>query len=125
MNEERIVVTADEYNATGFEKCTETAVIQRALDRAFILIDTVTDGLCSNSAALGERKKEMLKRAVYAQCEQYVMRTDFDTERYSRVEIGEYAYTMNEKENTGVGICPIARMLLVTNGLISICAEVK
>lgn len=125
MNEEKIIVTADEYNATGFEKCTEPAVIQRALDRAFILIDTVTDGLCSNASRLGERKRAMLKRAVYAQCEQYVMRTDFDSERYSRVEIGDYAYTMNEKENTGVGICPIARMLLVTNGLISICAEVR
>lgn len=117
-------VSVEEYNTTGFEPCDDNEKAQRAINRAYLLLDIVTDGLCVTTEGLDAAHQAALKRAVYAQAEQYIIYEDFYAGDYKSVEVGDYAYTTNFNGG-GIGLCALAKALLSMNGLYPIRAVVR
>lgn len=114
-----MLLTIEEYNGLGFDGCETEADIpaaEKAIGRAFRMIDLLTDGKASaaekgeitNEAAVGN-----LKQAIGAQAEFYLENGACPTP--GKTVLGDFSYTV---ENEGINaISPVAMAILKLSGL--------
>lgn len=90
-----MIITADEYRAMGFTAEDEDA-LARCIERAWFVLDALTDCKASAAAEKGGRCAELVKRAAAFQTAS-ILRAEIaqgsSGSREERVSLGDYSYT--------------------------------
>lgn len=111
----------------------EIALLERALSRAELIIDTVTGGRCARPETLTIAARDRLRTAVCVQAE-FMLKNGFDSAGGSseniKVRIGDFSY-----ESAGIAsgsggadyndVAPAAMTMLMLSGIVAAGAEVR
>lgn len=109
-----MLVTPDYYYSLGFDFDGEKSVLENALKKSQLLVDTLTDGKCTQAeipdqTAISTETILNLKQAICAQAEYY---TEFPLE--NSIKIGDFSVGGCEDIRDVCGLC---RAILQLNQL--------